>query len=275
MPDISQITLPDNNTYDIDAVTVNGHTVNTDVPSGAVFTDHYVTQFDTPTTSAYNYDYRVLFSYDDIDNQETLGVRKATNLKYNPYTGNLQTTKVNGYTPTGVWVGTQADYNLLTPDNNVTYFITDGQTAPTPNAGTIGYDNTGSGLSANTVQAAIDEVTAELSEWKDFQYNTEKAVGFTYVSGTKKTVYHQILLSDASSTTAWGAKMVNLPFTGSNVIKASFLVASSSNNKYGPYYVSASDMFRAGIETTNLMAQFGTSYPALPARVIADVYYTK
>lgn len=36
---IKQITLPNGNTYDINAVTVNGHTVETDVPSGALFTD--------------------------------------------------------------------------------------------------------------------------------------------------------------------------------------------------------------------------------------------
>ena len=39
MADITQIELPDGNTYDINAKTVNGHTVASDVPANAVFTD--------------------------------------------------------------------------------------------------------------------------------------------------------------------------------------------------------------------------------------------
>lgn len=39
MPDISKIVTPDGSEYNIKASTVNGHTVNSDVPSNAVFTD--------------------------------------------------------------------------------------------------------------------------------------------------------------------------------------------------------------------------------------------
>ena len=39
MADISKITLPSGETYNIDAVTVDGHTVKSNVPSNAVFTD--------------------------------------------------------------------------------------------------------------------------------------------------------------------------------------------------------------------------------------------
>ena len=39
MADISQVKLPNNTTYDINAKKVNGHTVAKDVPSNAVFTD--------------------------------------------------------------------------------------------------------------------------------------------------------------------------------------------------------------------------------------------
>ena len=39
MANISQIKLPNNTTYDINAKTVEGHTVKKDVPSNAVFTD--------------------------------------------------------------------------------------------------------------------------------------------------------------------------------------------------------------------------------------------
>ena len=51
MADISQIKLPDNTTYDINAKKVNSHTVATDVPSGAVFTDTKNTAGSTDTSS--------------------------------------------------------------------------------------------------------------------------------------------------------------------------------------------------------------------------------
>lgn len=44
MADLSQIELPNGTTYDIDAVTVNGHTVLSDVPASADFLDTKVTQ---------------------------------------------------------------------------------------------------------------------------------------------------------------------------------------------------------------------------------------
>lgn len=54
----------------------------------------------SPTTD--NKDYRVLLSKSDNDIEETDIARKNTNLKYNPSTGNLQATKLNGNTiPSG------------------------------------------------------------------------------------------------------------------------------------------------------------------------------
>ena len=50
----------------------------------------------SPTTD--NKDYRVLLSKSDNDTEETDIARKNTNLKYNPSTGNLQATKLNGNT---------------------------------------------------------------------------------------------------------------------------------------------------------------------------------
>ena len=56
---------------------------------------------------------------------------------------------------------TQAQYNALAnPDPNVTYLITDGINNPannTINSRGVSYDNTDSGLTATTVQGAIDE----------------------------------------------------------------------------------------------------------------------
>lgn len=75
---------------------IGSHTLAKDVPSDAIFTDNdsKVAQTNT-TTSA---DYRVLFSDGANDTTETKGVRKNANLKYNPNTGNLQATQLNGVT---------------------------------------------------------------------------------------------------------------------------------------------------------------------------------
>lgn len=81
MSDISQIKLPDNTTYDINAKTVNGHTVGKDVPSSAVFTDQYVAQVSSATEDN---DYRVLLSGTASDNTQTETVRKSAGLKFNP-----------------------------------------------------------------------------------------------------------------------------------------------------------------------------------------------
>ena len=76
------------------------------------------------------------------------------------------------------WEGTQADYDaIVSPDPNVTYFITDGVVNPMP-AKNVEYDNTLSELSATTVQAAVDEVnTKPLS---DGLHNITVETGFTF-----------------------------------------------------------------------------------------------
>lgn len=51
MADISQIKLPNNTTYDINAKKVNGKTVESNVPSNAVFTDTKNTAGSTDTSS--------------------------------------------------------------------------------------------------------------------------------------------------------------------------------------------------------------------------------
>lgn len=70
------------------------YTIAKSVPSNAVFTDtnNAVTQTAT-TTSA---DYEVLFSATADNTTRTEGARKNSNLKFNPSTGNLTVTKVNG-----------------------------------------------------------------------------------------------------------------------------------------------------------------------------------
>ena len=62
------------------AQTVNGHTVNADVPSGAVFTDSKVTQYNTTTDA----DLRILLSNSATSTSETDTVYKSLGLRFNP-----------------------------------------------------------------------------------------------------------------------------------------------------------------------------------------------
>lgn len=68
-----------------DALTVSGHTVATDVPSGAVFTDQKVTQ----TETSGNNTYEVLFSGTADNVTRTEGTNKSNKLRFNPSTGQL------------------------------------------------------------------------------------------------------------------------------------------------------------------------------------------
>ena len=64
------------------------------IPASDTNTDTKVTQTNT-TGSA---DYRVLFSENANDTTQDAGARKSSKLKFNPSTGNLQSTQFNGYT---------------------------------------------------------------------------------------------------------------------------------------------------------------------------------
>ena len=68
-----------------DAITVNGYTVDKDVPSNAIFTDCKVTQ--TATTT--NANYEILFSETADNTTRTEGARKDSKLTYNPSNSNL------------------------------------------------------------------------------------------------------------------------------------------------------------------------------------------
>lgn len=87
------------------------------------------------TVTTGNADYEVLFSNTADNTTRTEGARKNSNLKFNPSTGNLQTTKINNVT-----VGNSPKFT------------------DTVDAASLTYSNTTSGLHATKVQWAIDEV---------------------------------------------------------------------------------------------------------------------
>lgn len=90
------------------------------------------------TVTTGNANYEVLFSNTADNTTRTEGARKNSNLKFNPSTGNLQTTKINGVT-----VGNSPKFT------------------DTVDAASLTYSNTTSGLTADDVQDAIDELVSE------------------------------------------------------------------------------------------------------------------
>lgn len=121
----------------------------------------------TQTATSTNSTYEVLFSNSANNTTETAGARKNNNLTFNPSTGTLDATATGTNLKAAVRSDirvelTQAQYDALvsagTVDSNIIYLITDrNNSAPTYASG-ISYDNSSSGLSATTVQAAIDEI---------------------------------------------------------------------------------------------------------------------
>ena len=77
---VSKITTTDGVAHEINAATINEHTVAADVPSTAVFTDEKVTQ----TESATNANYEVTFSGTADNTTRTEGVGKSEYFKFNP-----------------------------------------------------------------------------------------------------------------------------------------------------------------------------------------------
>lgn len=111
------------------------------------------------TVTTGNADYEVLFSNTADNTTRTEGARKNNNLKFNPSTGNLQTTKINGVT-----VGNSPKFT------------------DTVDAASLTYSNTTSGLSATKVQGAIDELNSLFD-----------ALGLSVVNGeVRQTVIEEV-----------------------------------------------------------------------------------
>jgi len=77
-------------------ITEVDYTLGTNVPSDAVFTDTDTKVTQSPTSA--NANYEVLLSKSANNTEETDTVGKSDSLKFNPSTGNLQATQLNGVT---------------------------------------------------------------------------------------------------------------------------------------------------------------------------------
>lgn len=158
--------------------TVGGVDIKVTMPANPnTNTDTLVTQTNTTT----NADYRVLFSENANDTTETKTARKSTNLKYNPSTGNLQTTQLNG-----VAVGSSpkfTDTNTHRPiQMNGTEILGNNTTALNLVAGTnVSLSNDGGAVT----------ITAT---------DTNNAVAITNTNPTTGTWYYPVWHSSTSAT---------------------------------------------------------------------------
>ena len=172
-------------------------------------TDTNVTQ--TATTTSANYE--VLFSATADNTTRTEGARKNNNLLFNPSTGNLQATQLNGVT-----IGTNPKFT----DTNTTYTANTSKlvTTTVPNVTSVG--------SAPTLGTAIpaDDITA----WTTNTATTPVAVsvsggGLNLTSGSKGT----------SASLSYSAKSIpNVTSVGSApTLGTAITVATGSTSSSG------------------------------------------
>lgn len=120
MASISKIKIPNGTTYDINAVTVNDHTVNSDVPKDAKFTD---TTYNAATTSVAG-----LMSADD---------KKSLDILKTPY-ATCATARA-----TAAKVATLANFSLTVGVTIAVKFTATDTTNPTSGILTLNVNNTG------------------------------------------------------------------------------------------------------------------------------------
>lgn len=163
MADLSTITLPNNVTYNLK---------DSRVPANAVFTDTKVTQ--TATTTSANYE--VLFSATADNTTRTEAARKNSNLLFNPSTGNLQATQLNGVT-----IGSNPKFT----DTNTTYTANTSKlvTTTVPNVTAVG---TKPALTVTSV--ACDDITAWTTNTATTPMTASASEGvLTLTAGSKGT----------------------------------------------------------------------------------------
>lgn len=166
----------------------SGYTIAKSVPSDAVFTDAKVTQTATST----NANYEILFSETADNSTRTEGARKYSNLKFNPSTGNLQATQLNGVT-----IGSSPKFTDTTYTNGTGLSL----------SGTI------FSVSQANASTILNLLSTGDSDAQAADYLIAQYAG----GGTSTTTYHRRPVS----------KVVN-----STVVKAALGTVSTTNNKY-------------------------------------------
>ena len=140
--------------------------------------DYKVTQTNTTT----NADYRVLFSINANDNNETNSVRKSANLKFNPSTGNLTATKFTGSLAGNASSASQVYSTDTNPSSGTSYRIAFHADSSSGNKSILNND----GLKYYTLEGTTSAVgSAELGLGNSVASGTAgNKVGKIYLYGT-------------------------------------------------------------------------------------------
>lgn len=272
MADISKIKLPNNTTYDINAATVNGHTVDKNVPSNAVFTDTNTKVTQISATNV-NSDFRLLLSGKANDTNDTNTSNKSNKFIANPSTGNMTIggQLTDAYGLQSIRSLTQAQYDALTTaeKNNGRFIITDAD-APTNTAiwDKIGEDELDVGADLSDAVNILNGI----SEYS----TTEQAVG-KWIDG--KTLYRKVYTCPSFSVTSSSTTQIHTVFTfpsNTNIIKY-FCVLNHSTSEYMlPYANGNKTSSCVGIKDTTPYIQLRVANDGWTSvTVTTEAYYTK
>lgn len=237
----------------------------------------------SPTTSSDNSDYRVLLSKSANDTEETDISRKDTNLKYNPSTGNLQTTKLNGNTvPSG------SDTIALTSDIPTVVNTYDGtstdaisgmgvkaalDTLPEPMVykGSLGVGGTIADLPMDG-SATIGDTYKVITEG-DYGNNTYHAkVGDTFICFTKTSSANTWTLIPSGDEPSGTVTSITIKATSPIAVNSSSAITTSGTRTISHVEsgVTASSYGDSSAQTPG----FGGTFKALSATVNATGHVT-
>lgn len=139
---------------------------------------------------------------------------------------------------------TQAQYNALAnPDPNVTYLITDGVNNPannTINGSGVRYDNTDSGLSATTVQDAVDELTDGLLKYVDYTVNSSS---YTASSSQTNMYFYEVSFSDIGLSNS-AQVVAAVPISSGTTAFVPFINYVNKTVQFKKYFNPVDDTYR-------------------------------
>lgn len=230
---------------------VNNHTVYTDVPANAVFTDTKVTQ--SPNDSTAN-NFEVLFSTSADNTSKTEAAQKSSKLKFNPSTGNLQATQLNGVAIGSSPKFTDTTYTFAGGTNKITV---------TPSGGTAQdvaitvSDSTKLPLAGGTMTGTINLASTGLKTNNADGYTTDAHGNFIH-SSTTSTNYFNLNSNDKTKQLKYYWETGNLEVPGTiktNSKSVAYLTATPTTGQ-----VVVTDGTTGGVKTTGYT--IATSVPS-------------
>ena len=220
----------------------------TDKPTIPTNTDEKVKQTATTTDA----DYEVLFSATADNTTRTEGARKGSKLKFNPSSGNLQATQLNGVT-----IGSSPKFT----DNNTTYTFAEGSTngafSVTPSGGSA------QSVKVHGVLTSHQSVTDNNPTLSWGSKSKVATIGSTEINVTMPSNP----ASGKQDTITGGASTI----TSSN-LTASRALVSNSNGKVAASVITSTELGYLDGVTSNVQTQLGNKLSTSGGTVTGDIY---